>query len=247
MSSSPLNTPDKCSNVAPRHIALIMDGNGRWAKRRKYSIAQGHKEGGEAVQRCVAAAIEHGIPYLTLYVFSSENWKRSEEEIGHLIALLRFYMRHKLDELHQMGVRLRIIGEPEHFGKTLSDELILAEKKTEHNKQLTLLLALSYGGRAEILEATKQLVGQVLSGDLTQEEITESAFNRVLRTHDVPDPDIIVRTSGERRLSNFLLWQSAYAELCFLDVLWPDFTQEDFATILKEYAGRQRRFGARPV
>lgn len=236
----------KSSFEIPTHIAIIMDGNGRWAKKHHYSIAQGHKEGGEAVQRCVKEAIEQNIPYLTLYAFSSENWKRSEDEVGHLISLLRFYVRHKLDELHQMGVRLRIIGEIERFGKTLSKELLKAEEKTVENTKLTLVLALSYGGRAEILEASKKLIKHVLSGERAIEEIDESVFNSVLRTYDIPDPDIIVRTSGEQRLSNFLLWQSAYAELCFLDVLWPDFEQKHFMSILKEYAGRQRRFGARP-
>lgn len=244
-----MNSSDKAGlPKAPlNHIAIIMDGNGRWARARNLTIAQGHREGGEAVQRCVRAAIDYGVPYLTLYAFSSENWSRSEEEVRHLTALLRFYLKHKFNELHRLGVRLRIIGEPERFGAALCQELRAAEAQTAHNASLTLLLALSYGGRAELAEAARLLARKVANGRMEPEEIDEAAMQQALQTCDVPDPDIVVRTSGEHRLSNFLLWQSAYSELLFLDVLWPDFDARHFKEIMFDYAGRKRRFGGRPA
>lgn len=235
------------SRVVPQHIAIIMDGNGRWAQERGVAVAQGHKEGGEAVQRCVRAALDHRIPYLTLYAFSSENWRRPQKEVGELMALLRFYLKHQLTTLHQQGVKLRIIGQPEHFGDALCQELRRAEQKTAHNKRLTLLLALSYGGRNEIVEAVRSVARQVEDGQLTSADIDEESVASALQTDGVPDPDVVVRTSGEQRLSNFLLWQSAYAELIFLDMFWPDFQEENFAEIINYYARRQRRFGRRPL
>ncbi|GBQ06816.1 polyprenyl diphosphate synthase [Saccharibacter floricola] len=234
------------AEVTPRHIAIIMDGNGRWARRRGVPVAQGHKEGGEAVQRCVRAALKNEVPFLTLYAFSSENWRRSHEEVGELTSLLRFYLKHKLADLHRQGVRLRIIGEPEHFGAAVCQELQRAEEKTAQNKRLTMLLALSYGGRAEMVGAARSLACKVEAGLLHADDIDEAALSASLQTHDIPDPDVIVRTSGEKRLSNFLLWQSAYAELIFLEKLWPDFQESDFSEIIKRYARRQRRFGGRP-
>lgn len=223
-----------------------MDGNGRWARARGVPVAQGHHEGGEAVQRCVRAAIAQKVPYLTLYAFSSENWRRSEEEIGNLTSLLKFYLRHKLAELDQLGVRLRIIGEPERFGSTVCQELQRAEERTARNTNLTLSLALSYGGRAELARAARRLGERVRDGLLEPSEIDEAALAAALQTSGMPDPDVVARTSGEHRLSNFLLWQSAYAELVFLDVLWPDFGAPDFAEIVSRFARRQRRFGGRP-
>lgn len=228
------------------HVAIIMDGNGRWAQSHGASVAYGHWEGAEAVQRCVKAAIAHNVKFLTLYAFSSENWKRSVEEINNLRALLRFYLRHKLSELHKQGVRLKVIGDPERFGESLCGELRAAEQKTSHNKTLTLTLALSYGGRSEILGAVRRLVQSVHDGTLLPEEINEEKLVARLQTAGMPDPDIIVRTSGEHRLSNFLLWQSAYAELLFLDVLWPDFRESHFDEIVGHYSERNRRFGGRP-
>lgn len=235
------------AEVTPRHVAIIMDGNGRWARKRGVPVAQGHKEGGEAVQRCVKAALKYGVPFLTLYAFSSENWRRSKEEVSELTSLLRFYLRHKLADLHRQGVRLRVIGEPAHFGAALCQELQRAEEKTAHNRRLTLLLALSYGGRGEIVNAARALACKVETGVLNVDDIDEAAFDASLQTHDVPDPDIIVRTSGEKRLSNFLLWQAAYAELMFLEKFWPDFQEDNFAEIITHYARRQRRFGGRPA
>ncbi|MXV44092.1 di-trans,poly-cis-decaprenylcistransferase [Saccharibacter sp. 17.LH.SD] len=229
-----------------RHVAIIMDGNGRWARARGVPVAKGHYEGGEAVQRCVEAALKHDVPYLTLYAFSSENWQRSKDEVSDLTSLLHFYLRHKLDDLHRQGVRLRVIGDPQRFGPALHRELQRAEELTVENTRLTLLLALSYGGRAELVGAMKLLAQKVEAGLLKANEIDEDVIEGALQTHDVPDPDIIVRTSGERRLSNFLLWQSAYAELLFLEIFWPDFQDKDFTEIVRHYARRQRRFGRRP-
>lgn len=230
----------------PRHMAVIMDGNGRWAQQRGLPTVQGHRAGGEAVQRCVRAAIQNGVKYLTLYAFSSENWRRSGDEIKDLTGLMQFYLRHRFKELDEQGVRLRIIGEPERFGAAFCKELRRAEDKTAQNTRLTLILALSYGGRAEIAASARALAEQVKAGTLQPEAIDEGCFASALQTHDVPDPDIVVRTSGEARLSNFLLWQSAYAELIFLDVFWPDFSEADFAEVLQHYKSRQRRFGGRP-
>ena len=231
----------------PLHVAMIMDGNGRWARSRSLPVLAGHRKGAESVQGCVKSAIRQGVRYLTLYAFSSENWRRSAEEIGDLTSLLRFYLRHKLNELHEQGVRLKVIGEPERFEGALREELQRAEAKTINNKTLTLTLALSYGGRADIAQATRRLAEQVAKGELSPSDITEERLAGVLQTSDMPDPDLVIRTSGECRLSNFLLWQSAYAELVFMDVLWPDFGEAEFVQALSHFAGRKRRFGGRPA
>ncbi|OAJ68332.1 polyprenyl diphosphate synthase [Gluconobacter cerinus] len=233
--------------AVPVHVAMIMDGNGRWARSRNLPVAAGHRKGAEAVQDCVRSAIRQGVRYLTLYAFSSENWRRSAEEVGDLTSLLRFYLRHKLNELHEQGVRLRVIGEPERFEGALREELRRAEVKTASNTTLTLTLALSYGGRADIVQAARRLADQVASGILASSDITEERLDQALQTSDMPDPDLVIRTSGECRLSNFLLWQSAYAELVFMDVLWPDFGEAEFVQALSHFAGRQRRFGGRPA
>ena len=231
----------------PVHVAMIMDGNGRWARSRSLPVLAGHRKGAESVQGCVKSAIRQGVRYLTLYAFSSENWRRSAEEIGDLTSLLRFYLRHKLNELHEQGVRLKVIGAPGRFEGALREELKRAEAKTINNKTLTLTLALSYGGRADIAQATRRLAEQVAKGELSPADITEERLAGVLQTSDMPDPDLVIRTSGECRLSNFLLWQSAYAELVFMDVLWPDFGEAEFVQALSHFAGRKRRFGGRPA
>ncbi|GAC87297.1 undecaprenyl pyrophosphate synthetase [Gluconobacter thailandicus NBRC 3255] len=244
--AAPLS-PHGEGGVVPVHVAMIMDGNGRWARSRNLPVLAGHRRGAESVQECVKSAIRQGVRYLTLYAFSSENWRRSAEEIGDLTSLLRFYLRHKLNELHEQGVRLRVIGEPERFEGTLREELRRAEAKTFNNKTLTLTLALSYGGRADIAQAARRLADQVARGELASSDITEESLTNALQTADMPDPDLVIRTSGECRLSNFLLWQSAYAELIFMDVLWPDFGEAEFLQALSHFAGRQRRFGGRPA
>lgn len=231
----------------PAHVAVIMDGNGRWALERGLPRLAGHKAGAEAVSRCLRAAITRGVKYLTLYAFSSENWSREPSEVADLTSLLRYYLRHKVAELHREGVKIRFIGDLARFDESLREELAKAEAKTRDNSRITLLLALSYGGRGDIVQAARRLAQAVQKGDLEPENITESVFADKLWTVGVPDPDVVVRTSGEYRLSNFLLWQSAYAELMFLDVFWPDFNEGHFATVLDNFARRERRFGARPA
>jgi undecaprenyl diphosphate synthase len=223
----------------PQHIAIIMDGNGRWASSRGLPHIAGHKAGIEAVRRSLKAAIEFGIPNLTLYGFSSENWKRPSKEVQDLMGLLRFYLQGELATLHKEGIRLSIIGERERFEPDIVRLIEEGEKLTQNNTNLHLIMALSYGGRQEIVRVMKKLSGS------SPDEITEEAVQRELYTAGIPDPDLIIRTSGEKRLSNFLLWQSAYAEFVFLDTLWPDFSREDLARALDEYNRRERRYGAR--
>jgi len=231
--------------VVPTHVAIIMDGNGRWAKARGLPAIAGHRAGAESVRRCVEAAIAHGVQYLTLYAFSSENWRRAPQEVGDLTSLLRYYLRHKVAELNEQGVRLQVIGESERFEPSLRAELERAERVTAANTRLTMVLALSYGGRAEIARAASRLAREVAEGRLAAEEIDEARFAKALSTDGIPDPDLLIRTSGECRLSNFLLWQSAYAELMFMDVLWPDFGRTQFADALEAFAKRERRYGGR--
>lgn len=229
----------------PRHIAIIMDGNGRWAANRGLPRSAGHRAGAEAVRRTLRAAVDQGVEVLTLYAFSSENWRRSEEEVTDLKGLLLYYVEKELDTIHQEGVRLKLIGEPEAFGPILSARLHAAVEKTRDNEKLTLVVALNYGSRAEIIAAARTLAAKAVSGEISPSDIDESALNAAMQTADLPPLDLLIRTSGEVRLSNFLLWQAAYAELMFLDVLWPDFDSEHFQRALDEFAGRQRRFGGR--
>lgn len=235
------------SSSRPGHVAIIMDGNGRWARQRGLPVVAGHRKGADVVQCSVRTAIREGVRYLTLYAFSSENWQRPVAEIKDLTSLLRFYLRHKLDELDAQGVQLRVIGEPERFEGGLHDELCRAEHRTLNNDRLVLTIALSYGARADIACTARRLAERVASGELRPEAINEQFFAHHLQTGNLPPLDLLIRTSGERRLSNFLLWESAYAELVFLDVLWPDFCDKAFLEALTVYARRQRRFGGRPV
>jgi undecaprenyl diphosphate synthase len=230
------------SLTIPRHVAIIMDGNGRWASARGLPRAVGHREGIKAVRQSIEAAMEIGVKYLTLFAFSSENWQRPQSEIADLTGLLRQYLRSELNELHENGVRLKIIGERGRFGQNLAEDLAAAEARTAGNEKLTLIMALSYGGRADIVEAARRAV----ASGLPPEQITEQNFCSWLATDGIPDPDLLIRTSGEERISNFLLWQAAYAELYFTDVLWPDFCAKDFSEAVLEFARRERRFGARP-
>jgi undecaprenyl diphosphate synthase len=231
--------------AAPRHVAIIMDGNGRWAQQRGLPRAAGHRAGAEAVRRAMQAAVDHGVEVLTLYAFSSENWRRSSEEIADLKGLMRFYLEREFATLHKEGVRLKVIGDSSAFGPELSGQVSRAVKRTAGNKRLTLVVALSYGSRAEIVAAAKRLAERTAAGELEPSAIDEQSFERELQTHGLPELDLLIRTSGEVRLSNFLLWQAAYAELLFADVLWPDFDEQAFAAALDDYAGRDRRFGGR--
>jgi undecaprenyl diphosphate synthase len=242
MESVPL--PKPASLAPPTHVAIIMDGNGRWALNRGLPRTAGHRRGAEAVRTAVRTAAKLGISYLTLYGFSSENWKRPVSEVNDLMGLLRYYLRSEIAELHKEGVRLRVIGERERLEPDIVAMIDDAERRTAENRRLTLTIALSYGGRTEIAAAARSLAADVASGRLKPEEIDEAAFAARLFTADMPDPDLLIRTSGEKRISNFLLWQLAYAEFVFVDTLWPDFSENDFETAIREYQGRERRYGA---
>lgn len=231
--------------AVPRHVAIIMDGNGRWADQRGLPRAAGHKAGAEAVRRAMQAAADHGVEVLTLYAFSSENWRRSREEIADLTGLMRFYLERELGTLLKEGVRLKLIGDYAAFGPELKERLERAVERTANNDRLTLVVALNYGSRAELASVARKLAARVKAGDIAPEAIDEAAVEAQLETRDLPELDLLIRTSGEVRLSNFLMWQAAYAELLFLDVLWPDFTEQSFAEALALYAARQRRFGGR--
>jgi undecaprenyl diphosphate synthase len=232
--------------AVPRHVAIIMDGNGRWAASRRLPRIAGHREGARAVRRAIQAAGDAGVGWLTIYAFSSENWHRPAGEVLDLTGLLRHYLKTEIAELRAKGVRLRVIGDRTRFDPDIQRDLEAAERSTAANARLNLTVALSYGARAEIVAAARAAAQSVRDGRLDPADLDEATFGNLLTTAGIPDPDLIVRTSGEQRLSNFLLWQGAYAELVFLDVLWPDFGAEHFAAALAEYAGRERRFGARP-
>jgi undecaprenyl diphosphate synthase len=222
-----------------------MDGNGRWAAKRGLPRVAGHRAGAEAVRKILKAAVKEGVEVLTLYAFSSENWRRSEEEVSDLKGLLGYYLERELDELSRQGVRLRLIGDPAAFGPQLVERLERAVERTAANDRLTLVVALNYGARGEIAAAAQKLAAKAVANELSPGEIDETAVGAELMTSDLPELDLLIRTSGEKRLSNFLLWQAAYAELIFIDTLWPDFDETAFRDALEEYAGRQRRFGGR--
>lgn len=251
MSAAPLNAGAALAALpvpaeprqGPLHIGLIMDGNRRWAKARSLPRAIGHKAGVDAVRRAIQATADAGIPWLTLFAFSSENWRRSADEVRDLTGLLRVYLRREVGALAKNGVRLRVIGERDRFGPETVSAIEAAEAATAHNTRLNLTVALSYGARAEIATAARALAREVAAGRLDPDQVDEAALARHLATRDMPDPDLIIRTSGEQRLSNFLLWQAAYAEFVFLDVLWPDFDAQHLRQALAEYHGRNRRFG----
>jgi undecaprenyl diphosphate synthase len=232
------------SRALPRHIAIIMDGNGRWAQARGLPRAAGHRRGAEAVRRTVAAAGERGIPYLTLFGFSSENWKRPSAEIDDLMGLLRHYLRREIADFHRDGARLKVIGRLGDLTPDIVGLIDRAVELTRDNRAITLTVALSYGGRAEIVAAAQSIACQVARGTLAAEAIDEACFARHLFTADLPDPDLLIRTSGEQRISNFLLWQCAYTELVFTKTLWPDFAESDFDQAIDEYCRRDRRYGA---
>jgi undecaprenyl diphosphate synthase len=238
-----LAQPD--GNSIPRHVAIIMDGNGRWATQRGLPRAAGHRAGAEALRRTLQAAADRGVEVLTVYAFSSENWRRSAEEIADLTALMRFYLERELKTLEKERVRLRLIGDYSAFGPELVERLERAVERTAANTRLTLVIALNYGSQAEIAAAARKLAAKVAGGEMQAGEIDEQALAGELQTRALPELDLLIRTSGEVRLSNFLLWQAAYAELLFLDTLWPDFDEQAFGEALDRFAARQRRFGGR--
>ena len=232
--------------LLPRHVAIIMDGNGRWAQARHLPRVAGHRAGAQAVRRAIEATIRNKVGWLTLYAFSSENWQRPDDEVSDLTGLLRHYLRHEVAELHRERVQLRAIGDRARFGPEISRELAEAEALTAGNTRLHLTVALSYGGRSEIVAAARAAARAVAAGTLDPAELTEASFAGFLFTAGMPDPDLVIRTSGERRVSNFMLWQAAYAEYLFPEVLWPDFSAAHFDSALADYAARDRRYGARP-
>jgi|TARA_R110002072_G_scaffold36053_10_gene106151 undecaprenyl diphosphate synthase len=228
----------------PAHIAIIMDGNGRWAKARGLPRVAGHRQGAEAVRRAVKAAASLGVRYLTLFSFSSENWQRPASEVGDLMGLLRRYLSSEIAELHRSNVRLRVIGDRRRLSNDIVKMIEDGESRTADNDKMTLIIALSYGARQEIVDAAQRLAEAVQRGEMAPEEITEQTFAARLYTADVPDPDLLIRTSGEQRISNFLLWQLAYAELYFSEGYWPDFDREELCRAIDNFQRRERRFGA---
>ena len=229
--------------AVPQHVAFIMDGNGRWATQRGWRRLKGHLAGAETVRCVVRCCRDAGVRYLTLYAFSRENWVRPKDEVGGLMTLLREYLVKQEPELHENGIRLRIMGCREDLPAAVVREVARVEEATAHHDRGHLILALSYGGRTEIAQAARRLAERVARGELDPQQIDEAAVAASLYLPDVPDPDLIVRTSGEQRISNFLLWQSAYSEFYVTPVLWPDFRESDFQAALEAYAARSRRFG----
>lgn len=229
--------------AVPRHVAIIMDGNGRWAKARGLPRSAGHRAGAEAARKAVRAAGEAGVECLTLYAFSSENWRRPATEISDLTGLLKFYVKRELEGFHKEGVRLKIIGDHKAFDSDVAKLVDQAVERTAGNRRMTLAIALNYGARGELVKAMRALAGEVAAGRLDPDAIDEARVEAALDTHDLPPLDLLIRTSGEQRLSNFLLWQAAYAELLFVDTLWPDFDGETLRSAIGEYQRRERRYG----
>lgn len=229
--------------TVPAHIAIIMDGNGRWAKARGLPRIAGHRKGAEVVRKTVRTCSDLGVSYLTIYAFSSENWKRPASEVEDLMGLLRLYLQRELAELEREGVRTRFIGDRSRLPRQIVRLISESEERTRHNAKLTLTVAVDYGARREILDAVRRIAEEVRDGALEPDEISEQTFERHLQSWGVPDPDLVIRTSGELRLSNFLLWQSAYAELVFTPTLWPDFTRHHLEEAIHEFQRRERRYG----
>ncbi|MBH0331282.1 isoprenyl transferase [Brevibacillus brevis] len=232
------------SGKIPEHVAIIMDGNGRWANKRSLPRVAGHRAGMKAVKEVVKAADEIGVRYMTMYAFSTENWKRPRDEVDFLMKLPQEFLSTELDELIERGVRIRMVGSKNELPSHTLKALLEAEERTKDNSGLQLNFALNYGGRDELAKAFSVMAAQVKAGELQPEQLTEELISSYLYTSEIPDPDLLIRTSGEIRLSNFMLWQLAYTELWFTDVLWPDFTREHFYQAIVEYQGRARRYGA---
>jgi len=228
----------------PNHVAIIMDGNGRWAKEQKMSRIQGHQEGAKSVREIIRTSREIGIPWLTLYAFSEENWKRPKSEIVALMALLKRFIKSELKEMMENGIRFHTIGRTSKLPRNVQKAVDDAKEKTAKNTDMTLTLALSYGARQEVVDGIRQIVKRASLGDLKPDDITEDFFSGFLYTRGMPDPDLLIRTSGEYRVSNFLLWQLAYAELYITPIYWPDFRKKDYMKALEAYQVRERRYGA---
>ena len=231
----------------PRHVAVIMDGNGRWATQRGRPRLFGHHAGARRVKEIVKACPDLGVEYLTIFAFSTENWKRTQSEVAGLMSLFRRYIRHEAQELHDSGVRVRFIGDRVRLDDKLVSMMDDLELLTAGNSRVHLTIAINYGGRDEVARAAQRLARDVEAGKLDPRQISDETFPRYLDTHVLPDPDLVIRTSGEARISNFLLWQSAYSEYEFVKTLWPDFSAEEFARVLEQFGARERRFGAAPA
>lgn len=227
----------------PRHVAFIMDGNGRWAQKKGLPRSQGHRKGAETVRKIVEAAGDIGIKYVTLYAFSTENWQRPEDEVKTLMDLLRQYLKSELKELKDKGVKIIFIGERNMLDKDIVSSMESLEKETQENSKLTLCIALSYGSRQEILQAVQKIATLTKRGDIEPKDVDIKMFSDMLYTKEIPDPDLLIRTSGEQRVSNYLLWQLAYTEMAFTNTTWPDFNKEEFINILQNYSQRERRYG----
>lgn len=242
---TPETQPLRADGAAPPfHVAIIMDGNGRWATAQGLPRVAGHRQGVEAVRSVVQAAPDLGVTHLTLFGFSSENWRRPEGEVSALMGLLRLYLSNELKKLHKQGVRLRFVGDLDRLAPDIYQMIEVAMEQTANNLGLCLTIALSYGGRDDILHAAQRIAARVQAGDLAVGDISEETIDAHLWTAGLPDPDLLIRTSGEKRVSNFLLWQCAYAEMVFVDTFWPDFDEAEFARCIGEFGHRQRRFGA---
>src|SRR5262249_22758407 len=231
------------STKYPKHIAVIMDGNGRWARKRGLPRSRGHLEGANAARQCVETCLEMGVQYLTLYTFSTENWRRPKEEVDTLMGLLQRFLKDYTADLRKRSVRLEAIGRLEEMPAGVQAQLQESIRATADGKNLTTILAVNYSGRTEIVDATKKIVDDVLAGRLLKEEINADVFQRCLYTHNWPDPDLFIRTSGEMRISNFLLWQLSYTEIYVTQKLWPDFRKQDLLEAVREYGQRERRYG----
>ncbi len=234
-------TPE--SNNMPQHIAIIMDGNGRWAKKRLLPRTMGHREGMKAIKRIVKACVELNIQVLTVFAFSTENWRRPQNEVNYLMDLLIEFLNKELQELHENDIRINILGDYSYLPQKCVEGIEHALQITSQNQKLTFNLAINYGSRTEILQAVKRLGQEMIDGKINMDEITEDVFSSYLYTHTIPDPDLLIRTAGEMRVSNFLLWQIAYTELWITDVTWPEFNREHLMQAIKEYQKRDRRFG----
>lgn len=237
---TPPNIPDE---FLPRHIALVMDGNGRWAQQRGMKRTEGHKRGEAVLMEAVDACLAMGVPYLSAYAFSTENWRRSTDEVRFLMGFNRDVLRRQRDELDEKGVRVRWVGRRPRLWRSVIKELEVAEEQTKNNDRMTLAMCVNYGGRAEIIDGVREIARQAAAGKLRPEQITEASFSQWLDEPDMPDVDLFLRPSGEKRTSNFLLWQSAYAEMIYQDKLFPDFSAQDLFAAVEEYASRDRRFG----
>ncbi|MDS0524897.1 isoprenyl transferase [Clostridium sp. SHJSY1] len=227
----------------PKHVAIIMDGNGRWAKAKKLPRAMGHKAGVETIRRVIKEGDRLGIKYMTFYAFSTENWKRPKDEVNALMKLLVQYLRQEIDELHSNGVVINVLGDISRLPKECIDEIEKSKEKTKNNTGIVMNFALNYGGRDEIIKATKEVAEAVIKGEITVDDIDGKTIEKYLYTSDMPDPDIIIRPSGEQRLSNFLLWQCAYSEFWYSTINWPDFTENDLRRAIYDFQNRDRRFG----